>query len=188
LPLYSDVACLRTSSIGGSCAHRSPLGQGDILMKLHGNKRPAGEVHVTSSVRLACAAVLLCGTVFVDSAFAQQRVPFQSGYPVAPTGLADQRLPAGPFLYLTAEQQDVRVRVITHALQYPYSIAFLPSGEMLVTERAGRLRILRNGVLDPRAVSGGPAARFAGRSGMVGAVHGYMSPAAREWSVRSTAT
>jgi glucose/arabinose dehydrogenase len=142
---------------------------------INGDVRPAGEVHMKSGVRCGCTAALLCGTIFVGGALAQQRVPFQNGYPVAPTGLADQPLRRGPFLYRTAEHQDIRVRVITRALQYPYSIAFLPSGEMLVTERAGRLRILRNGVLDPQPVRGGPAARFAGRSGMVGAIHGYMS-------------
>src|SRR4029078_9180480 len=52
--------------------------------------------------------------------------------------------------------------------------AFLPDGSMLVTERAGRLRIIRNGVLDPRPVAGGPASYWAGASGLPGAVHGYM--------------
>jgi aldose sugar dehydrogenase len=106
---------------------------------------------------------------------AEQKAPFANGYPVAPTGLADQPLREGPFTYRTAEQQDVRVVVLTRGLEYPYSLAFLPSGELLVTERAGRLRIVRNGVLDPKPVSGGPASRFAGKSGTVGAVHGYMS-------------
>src|SRR5262249_37911755 len=45
---------------------------------------------------------------------------------------------------------------------------------MLVTERAGRLRVLRNGVLDPKPVAGGPASYWAGESGLPGAVHGYM--------------
>jgi glucose/arabinose dehydrogenase len=44
----------------------------------------------------------------------------------------------------------------------------------LFTERAGRLRILRNGVLLPDPVAGAPATRSAGRSGLIGAVHGYM--------------
>ena len=86
--------------------------------------------------------------------------------PVAPTGLADQPLGAGPFTYKTAEQQDVRVSVFTRGLEYPYSMAFLPTGELLVTERAGRLRIIRNGVLDPRPIAGGPASRFRGKSGV----------------------
>ena len=122
----------------------------------------------------SAAAVLLCSTI-ASSALAQQKAPFANGYPVAPTGLADQPLREGPFLYRTAEQQDVRVTVFARGLEYPYSLAFLPGGELLVTERPGRLRIIRNGVLDPKPVAGGPPSRYAGKSGSVGAVHGYMS-------------
>jgi glucose/arabinose dehydrogenase len=48
---------------------------------------------------------------------------------------------------------------------------------MLVTERAGRLRVIRNDVLDPQPVSGAPASYWAGESGLPGAVHGYMDVA-----------
>jgi aldose sugar dehydrogenase len=41
-------------------------------------------------------------------------------------------------------------------LSYPYALAFLPDGNILITERAGRLRIVRNGVLDPQPISGIP--------------------------------
>jgi glucose/arabinose dehydrogenase len=41
-------------------------------------------------------------------------------------------------------------------LTYPYGLAFLPNGNMLITERAGRLRIVRDGKLDPRAIAGVP--------------------------------
>jgi glucose/arabinose dehydrogenase len=119
------------------------------------------------------AAILLSAAA--ASVNAQTAVPFANGVPVAPTGIAEQPLPAGPFRYRTAEQQDVLVSVVTRDLVYPYSMAFLPSGEMLVTERTGKLRIIRNGVLDPQPVSGGPASRFSGQSGGLGAVHGYMS-------------
>jgi glucose/arabinose dehydrogenase len=63
---------------------------------------------------------------------------------------------------------------VTRGLEAPFSIAFLPDGGMLVTERAGRLRIIRNGVLDPTPVAGGPASYWAVESGLPGAVHGYM--------------
>jgi glucose/arabinose dehydrogenase len=36
-------------------------------------------------------------------------------------------------------------------------LAFLPDGSLLVTERAGRLRIIRNNVLDPEPIAGMPA-------------------------------
>jgi aldose sugar dehydrogenase len=123
--------------------------------------------------RLATAVVLFA--CLGSPAWAQQKVPFSLGVPVAPTGLADQPLPDGPFVYKTAEQQDIRVTVFTRGLEYPYSMAFLPDGTLLVTERAGRLRIIRKGVLDPHPITGGPASRFTGKSGAIGAIHGYMS-------------
>jgi glucose/arabinose dehydrogenase len=39
---------------------------------------------------------------------------------------------------------------------YPYALAFLSEGSMLVTERMGRLRIVRDGKLDPEPISGIP--------------------------------
>lgn len=103
----------------------------------------------------------------------QQRVPFEGGIPVAPRGLAGKRLPPGPVEFDTAEGQRIRVVAVTRALQTPFAINFLPDGTMLVTERAGRLRVIRNGVLDPQPVGGGPASYWAGESGLPGAVHGY---------------
>jgi glucose/arabinose dehydrogenase len=93
---------------------------------------------------------------------------------VAPLGLSGHRLPEKPVEYETAEGQRIRVVAVTRRLEYPWSLAFLPDGTMLVTERAGRLRIIRNGVLDPKPAGGGPASYFAGESGLPGAVHGYM--------------
>jgi glucose/arabinose dehydrogenase len=119
-------------------------------------------------------AVLLCAGA-ASVAVAQQSVPFAEGVPVAPTGLTGKSLGDGPFLYPTAEQQDIRVTVLTRGLEYPYSLAFLPGGELLVTERRGQLRIIRDGVLDPKPVGGGPASVFKGKSGRLGAMHGYMA-------------
>jgi aldose sugar dehydrogenase len=120
------------------------------------------------------AAALLCASVAV-SAQAEQKAAFANGFPVAPTGLSGQPLPKGPFTYRTAEQQDIRVTVLAGGLEYPYSLAFLPNGDLLFTERSGRLRIIRNGVVDPQPIEGGPASRWSGKSGAVGAVHGYMT-------------
>jgi glucose/arabinose dehydrogenase len=57
----------------------------------------------------------------------------------------------------TAEQRNIRVVVVAKGLSHPWSLAFLPDGSMLVTEREGRLRIVRNGRLDPTPVAGAPA-------------------------------
>ena len=50
-----------------------------------------------------------------------------------------------------------RIRVVPiNGLERPWALAFLPDGGILITERAGRLRIVRNGVLDPQPISGIP--------------------------------
>ena len=107
----------------------------------------------------------------------QQKVTFQGGIPVAPLGLAGKKLPEKPVEYNTAEGQRIRVSAVTRALEYPWSLAFLPDGTMLVTERAGRLRVIRNGVLDPQPLAGAPKSYWAGESGLPGAVHGFMDVA-----------
>jgi glucose/arabinose dehydrogenase len=124
-------------------------------------------------------AVLLAATVGAQLSPGQQKVPFDSRFniPVAPTGLAGHKLPDLPLEYDTPEGQRIRVAAVTRALEYPWSLAFLPDGTMLVTERAGRLRIIRNGVLDPKPVAGSPASYWAIESGLPGAVHGYMDVA-----------
>jgi glucose/arabinose dehydrogenase len=100
------------------------------------------------------------------SAAAQQTVPARNGTPTAPTGIVVPPLGAGPFLYKTAEGQDIRVVVVTRGVVHPWSIAFLPSGEMLVTERPGRVRVLRGDKLDPTPVAGVPTVQAAGLSGL----------------------
>src|SRR5580704_990604 len=106
----------------------------------------------THRAALASALGMLAIAFAPRPASSQQKVPFDSRYniPVAPQGLAGRKLPNLPMEFDTAEGQRIRVVAVTRALEYPFSAAFLPDGAMLVTERAGRLRILRNGVLDPK--------------------------------------
>jgi glucose/arabinose dehydrogenase len=116
---------------------------------------------LTSCVAAAALAVLQSPLA------AQQRVPTSAnGTPVAPTGIVVPPLGAGPFVYATAEGQDIRVVVHARGLSHPWSAAWLPTGEMLVTERSGKLRIIRNGTLDPQPVAGVPTVRVAGLSGL----------------------
>ena len=138
-------------------------------MRMPRSSRPAGAVRFTVSLALVLAALTI-----VRVGAGQQKVPFSNGYPVAPTGLADRALPKLPMVFDTAEGQRIRVTAVTKALQYPWSLASLPDGTMLITERTARLRVVRNGVLDPQPVAGTPKGYFAGESGLPGAVHGYM--------------
>src|SRR5437667_5425261 len=78
------------------------------------------------------------------------------------------KLGDGPWNYTTSERNTrIRVSVVTKGLSHPWSVAWLPNGDMLVTERAGRLRIVRNGVLDPDPVAGLPKVQAGGTSGLL---------------------
>src|SRR5262245_29905997 len=96
------------------------------------------------------------GLVLITAALAQQRGPA-----VPPLG-------DGPWVYDTSEQGTrIRVSVVTKGLSHPWSLAFLPDGSMLVTERPGRLRIVRDGVLDPNPIAGVPQVLAGGTSGLM---------------------
>src|SRR5690606_18153462 len=77
----------------------------------------------------------------------------------------------GPFALESAlpEHRNIRVVVVAR-LEQPWSMAFLPDGGMLVTERPGRLRIVRNGALDPSPVAGVPPVRAQGLQGLMDVV------------------
>jgi glucose/arabinose dehydrogenase len=62
---------------------------------------------------------------------------------------------------------DYRVVTFAEGLVQPWSIAFLPGGDTLITERPGRLRIVRNGKLLPNAVEGVPQVLFNRQGGLL---------------------
>jgi glucose/arabinose dehydrogenase len=62
---------------------------------------------------------------------------------------------------------DFRVVTVADSLINPWSIAFLPGGDMLVTERPGRLRIVRKGKLLPAPVAGVPEVFTRGQGGLL---------------------
>jgi aldose sugar dehydrogenase len=84
-------------------------------------------------------------------------------------------LPDGPIVLDTGIQHQIRLTV-TKGLIQPWSMAFLPDGSILVTERPGRLRIVRSGVLDPTPVAGVPQVQAQGLAGLMDlALHPHFS-------------
>jgi len=63
-----------------------------------------------------------------------------------------------------------RVVPVVDGLEHPWSMAFLPGGDMLVTERPGRLRIVRDGRLLPNPVEGVPPVFAVGQGGLLDVV------------------
>jgi glucose/arabinose dehydrogenase len=95
----------------------------------------------------------------------------QDAPPVAPAPPAQFPFPGtplgdGPWDY-DAETGKLHIEVVTKGLETPWSLAFLPDGAMLVTERAGRLRLIRDGALDPEPIAGLPDMFISGLGGLM---------------------
>ena len=73
----------------------------------------------------------------------------------------------GPSMVRQSEEHRYRVVPVVEGLVNPWSMAFLPNGDMLVTERPGRLRIVRAGRLDPNPIEGVPEVRARGQGGLL---------------------
>jgi glucose/arabinose dehydrogenase len=108
---------------------------------------------------------------FLPDLAAQQEVPMKGNTPVAPQGIKIPPLPEAPVRYETAEGQTIRVSVYARGFRNPWSMAFVSDDTILVAERGGAIRIVRNGVVDPQPVPGAPRAIGAGLSGTDLALH-----------------
>jgi glucose/arabinose dehydrogenase len=93
-----------------------------------------------------------------------------------PIGVPRGPLGEGPWILDTAEQHKVKVSIVANGLVNPWSLAWLPDPSTplgarglnaLITERPGRLRLLKNGVLDPTPISGVPAVKAQRLSGLM---------------------
>ena len=131
------------------------------------------------SVRQATWAVTAASIAMVAAGLVAQQQPPAGGAQQPPAGIPQppaggrgggrqgpppaggfQRPPSLPFpdAAQVVETIGAPVRVIPmfKGLATPWSLAFLPNGDMLITEKAGKLRIVRGGTLDPQPVAGTP--------------------------------
>ena len=116
-------------------------------------------MRIRRSVLLVVSLLLCLSTI----SYAQEDEPI--GVPVQPLG-------EGPWVIDTAEQHKVRVTAVVRGLSHPWAIAFMPDGGMLITERDGRLRVVRDDTLDPNPITGVPEVRTDGNGGLMDvAVH-----------------
>lgn len=75
-------------------------------------------------------------------------------------------VPASGQVY-QSEHHAYRVAHVVTGLDHPWSLAFLPGGDLLVTERDGRLRLVHDGVMDPEPLAGVPPVHATGQGGLL---------------------
>src|SRR4029453_14229435 len=114
--------------------------------------------------------ILLLAVAFTVGSLAAQRGQGQRGEGHAgERGNTPPRPPSdSPPKNFDTRDYKIRVVKVTEGLKYPYSFLFLPDGSILVNELEGRMRIIRDGKLDPQPISGLPQVHFtAGRGGLM---------------------
>jgi aldose sugar dehydrogenase len=117
-------------------------------------------------VRVAVLAVVLIAAVSVVAG-QQKTYPYpvvrdlRGVVPPGPKPLPSPPLGAGPWTFHTTEAR-IRVSVVTKGFAHPYGFAFLPDNVILICERGGALRVVRNGVIDPNPVAGVPKVIYRG--------------------------
>ena len=99
-------------------------------------------------ILVAAAAAAMCSVATADTAPEPMRGP-------PPPTQAAKVIKGG---YKVAE--------IAKGLDHPWSMAFLPDGSILVTERVGRLRLIKNGALQAEPVSGVPSVHTGSQAGL----------------------
>ena len=75
-------------------------------------------------------------------------------------------IPDGPLQFETGLVRPITITAVK-GLNQPWSMAFLPDGAILIAERPGRLRLVRDGVLDPTPVAGLPQVQAQGLAGLM---------------------
>jgi len=93
------------------------------------------------SITVLCTAAIVA--LLSTAGAAQQKVPFRGDTPIAPSGIPKIPLPDQPVVYDTAEGQQIRVVVHTSGLSHPWSLAFLPDGNSLVSVSRDAMRVWR---------------------------------------------
>jgi aldose sugar dehydrogenase len=73
-----------------------------------------------------------------------------------PAFAAERKKPLNAPFTIATERSRVRVVTLTNALVRPWALAFLPDGDILITERDGRMRLMHEGRLAPEAIGGFP--------------------------------
>jgi glucose/arabinose dehydrogenase len=99
------------------------------------------------AILAAAVAVAICAAAMADAAAPPMRTP-------------PEPQPA------TVVTTGYKVTEIAKGLDHPWSMAFLPDATMLVTERVGRLRLIKGGALLAQPIAGVPAVHTGSQAGL----------------------
>jgi aldose sugar dehydrogenase len=92
-----------------------------------------------------------------------------SEIPAQAAPAAEKSQPAKSTVAQNADAKSVKweAKTVLDGLDHPWSIAWLPDGAMLITERRGTLRIARDGKLLPENIKGVPRVFASGQGGLM---------------------
>lgn len=134
---------------------------------------------------LALAFVAAAACLVAAGQQKQTLAPHELGNSDAPAPILWETpgLPSRALHIETAEERRVRVSIIARHLNQPWSVAFLPDGSMLVTERPGTIRIVRDGKAPSEPIDGVPAVHTGGERNLQGLMDIVLHPqfAANHW-------
>jgi aldose sugar dehydrogenase len=124
---------------------------------------------VLLKLRLPLSSLLCVLSLAIGACAPQQQADavIDTNAPNVPIGQLPESKLARSQAFTPTDIQSFKVETVTEGLEVPWSIEFLPDRSILVTERPGRLRIIRGGKLDPKPIPGLPTIAARGEGGLM---------------------
>jgi aldose sugar dehydrogenase len=124
---------------------------------------------VLLKLRLPLSSLLCVLSLAIGACAPQQQADavIDTNAPNVPIGQLPESKLARSVAFTPTDLKSFKVETVTEGLEVPWSIEFLPDRSILVTERPGRLRIIRGGKLDPKPIAGLPTIVARGEGGLM---------------------
>lgn len=155
-PSIAIVPVLKHESIAH--LNREPVSRQSIMSE---RRKTFGPVGFTLLLVMAagCATAFSSNNSPVAPSTPVAQVASPASSPAAPAATPEVSTNTAPII--------VRNNVLIRNLDHPWGMAWLPDGSLLITERAGRLRLFRNGQLEPTPIAGVPPVLASGQGGLL---------------------
>lgn len=173
----SGYTCLKNNSSGSKSADQNPAAvnyrtycagcHGDNLEKFTAKKwmDEPGNASVISSIKMGIESqgMPAFGKTFTDTEIEELAAYVKKGLPTDKSTLKPAVIPGG---VVESEEQEFIVDTVVTGLSVPWGLAFLPNGDLLISERAGTLHRFSDGKLSP-PIDGLPPIRGEGQGGLL---------------------